>query len=455
MRKILAFLLSLIIAYTPALLFAADIDFNNRYQTGPWKIDTSKGVNPYNTGGSGQTDYLNTSKYNVQAQRQVTKNGTSSTQKASVTVTTSKEELKTTIANRAKNLGKYAKNLGKASVPALVGSAALTGILEGIGWIMDEGGQIQLPTTPEQQQQYDLEQEKYTSPHMYKIAQSMGSFPNEFYSPKAACIGYAAKQSAGGASVVYISNTNSACTLLWTRSDGTTSYVGGTVAYLKPNPDYNPTYQPQPMPVTIANPQQIGQAVAEALESNNPALADAIAKAVKDAFVESPLDTDPDTKEKIAPLPKKTTDALDAVADPQLEPEDTSLPLPPEGTPDNSVIEKPQIGEDGSLPDSCDWFNFLCKWTEWTKEEPDLDKDTKLEIEEKEFDTSIFSKSRFGVPDQCPAPVEHTLEVTGITTSFSFDLSPLCDVLSFAKPALIACSYLYAAYIVIGAARNG
>ena len=107
------------------------------------------------------------------------------------------------------------------------------------------------------------------------------------------------------------------------------------------------------------------------------------------------------------------------------------------------------------MPDSCDWFNFLCKWTEWTKEEPDLDKDTKLEIEEKEFDTSIFSKTRFGVPDQCPAPVEHTLEVTGITTSFSFDLSPLCDVLSFAKPALIACSYLYAAYIVIGAARNG
>jgi hypothetical protein len=59
------------------------------------------------------------------------------------------------------------------------------------------------------------------------------------------------------------------------------------------------------------------------------------------------------------------------------------------------------------------------------------------------------------VSRQCPAPIEHTIELSGISTSFSFDLKPLCDVLEMARPALVGCSYLYAAYIVIGAVRNG
>lgn len=450
MRKILAFLLSLIIAYTPALLFAADIDFNNRYQKGSWKIDTSKGVNPYNTGGSGQTDYLNTTKYNVQAQRELTKNGTSSIQKASVTVTTSKEELKTTIANRAKNLSKYTKGLGKATVGGFLGSAALTGLIQGIGWVMDEGGQVQKRNT-------ELDFETAVKPyHKYYYKDHTGS---SFGTAGAAC-----QASARKLTRVYeshedttlpddISSVNISCFGKLSSSGPSGALIASPVKYR--NPSYDPIVVPSVPPTVAVSDSELETALKNALESNNPALAAAIAQAVKDAFAESPLDTDPDTKEKIAPLPKKTTDALDTVADPQLEPEVAPVPLPPEGTPDNSIIENPQIGEDGSLPDSCDWFNFLCKWTEWTKEEPDLDNDTKLEVEEKEFDTSIFSKSRFGVPDQCPAPVEHTLEITGITTSFSFDLSPLCDVLSFAKPALIACSYLYAAYIVIGAARNG
>ncbi|MDC5619107.1 virulence factor TspB C-terminal domain-related protein, partial [Acinetobacter baumannii] len=34
-------------------------------------------------------------------------------------------------------------------------------------------------------------------------------------------------------------------------------------------------------------------------------------------------------------------------------------------------------------------------------------------------------------------------------------LQPVCSILELAKPALIACSYIYAAYIVIGAAKGG
>lgn len=95
-------------------------------------------------------------------------------------------------------------------------------------------------------------------------------------------------------------------------------------------------------------------------------------------------------------------------------------------------------------------------WLDWTKEEPEQDTDTQVEVQQpEEFDTSIFTKDRFQVSRQCPVPEQHTITLTGVSVSFTFDLTPLCTVLEMARPALVACSYLYAAYIVIGAARNG
>lgn len=111
--------------------------------------------------------------------------------------------------------------------------------------------------------------------------------------------------------------------------------------------------------------------------------------------------------------------------------------------------------EETKLPEVCDYFEFLCDWTKWTKEKPDKDQDHEIDIEEKDFDFNIFSKNRFSVSRECPAPIEHSLTLSGITTSFSFSLTPICDVFVMARPALVACSYLYAAYIVIGASRNG
>lgn len=92
---------------------------------------------------------------------------------------------------------------------------------------------------------------------------------------------------------------------------------------------------------------------------------------------------------------------------------------------------------------------------EWFKKEPESNSE-QIDIETPTpFDNSIFTKDRFQVSRQCPAPQTHSMTITGQTVSFSFDLTPLCNVLEMARPALVACSYLYAAYIVIGASRNG
>lgn len=116
----------------------------------------------------------------------------------------------------------------------------------------------------------------------------------------------------------------------------------------------------------------------------------------------------------------------------------------------------PETGEKSfSLPAFCNWATAVCDYFEWAKQEPELEKE-EIEIQEpKEFDNSVFTKDRFQVSRQCPAPEQHTITLSGVSVSFSFDMTPLCTVLEMARPALVACSYLYAAYIVIGAARNG
>lgn len=94
---------------------------------------------------------------------------------------------------------------------------------------------------------------------------------------------------------------------------------------------------------------------------------------------------------------------------------------------------------------------------EWFQKEPDKDNsDNDVPVKTPEaFDNSVFSKDRFAVSRQCPIPEQHTITLSGVSVNFSFDMTPLCEVLILARPALVACSYLYAAYIVIGAARNG
>lgn len=128
-----------------------------------------------------------------------------------------------------------------------------------------------------------------------------------------------------------------------------------------------------------------------------------------------------------------------------------------------------------NFPEFCGWAPTVCqaaqaainfpstfiekfqKWDDWINREtkPYTADETKIDTEDKRtFDFSVFNENRFNVDDQCPAPEPHTFTLAGQTVSFSFDLMPVCSILEMAKPALIAASYIYAAYIVIGASRG-
>ncbi|WP_180190567.1 virulence factor TspB C-terminal domain-related protein [Acinetobacter sp. YH01009] len=493
MKKIIAFLLSVIIAYTPTLIFAGiddpNYDWNKHVDTGPWKHNK---VTPYNTAGSTQPDYFNSSKYNVNSSRDVTSNGSKYKQTVNVAVEASKAEKAATIANRAKNYAEYLKKFGKASLPSMVGSAAIYGLFEGIDYVMDpENNTIQKPNPA-------LLELPYNHPSVPTIFITSGHSTTRSSSPSGSCSLYNQNFINAGSearykfvSVPQVGNTYGKC--VNTKKETIYSIVTGSA-----NPAYDPSIESDPSHI-IASPQDIEEAIKKALEENNAAQAAAIAEAIKDAFSESDLDTNPNTGAKDNPIADKTKKALDEKgaaelkedADPtvcvprpgDLEGQCTNMPkseadqiptlecvnnpivsanscvyqVDPNAPTKPGTIEKPGVNpETGELPEACVWFDVHCKWLEWTQEEPDQDNtDTEVEEKDRDFDFDIFKKDRFTVSRQCPAPVEHTIELSGISTSFSFDLKPLCDVLEMARPALVGCSYLYAAYIVIGAARNG
>ena len=160
-----------------------------------------------------------------------------------------------------------------------VGLAAFQGLVEGIGWVMDEGGKVTKLPTPEEQQQYDEQNAKYTSPYTYEeyilggriIAYSLASFCSQYAGPSG--------------TVVNIYPQSNSCT--WRSSNNPN--LQAAVAQVFTNPDYDPSYTPSEPPAPVATDAEIENALKNALESNNPALAAAIAEAIEDAYAYDPI----------------------------------------------------------------------------------------------------------------------------------------------------------------------
>ncbi|MBU3082324.1 hypothetical protein NRA69_16845 [Acinetobacter baumannii] len=159
-----------------------------------------------------------------------------------------------------------------------------------------------------------------------------------------------------------------------------------------------------------------------------------------------------------------TSNTAQGQAVPQVNPDDPTAPKAP---PTDITI---------NFPVFCEWAPTVCqaanaainfpklflekfqKWDDWINREtkPYTADETKIDTEDKRtFDFSVFNTNRFSVDDKCPTPEPQTITVLNVTTSFTLSLQPVCSILELAKPALIACSYIYAAYIVIGAAKGG
>ncbi|ETR94801.1 virulence factor TspB C-terminal domain-related protein [Acinetobacter lactucae] len=249
-------------------------------------------------------------------------------------------------------------------------------------------------------------------------------------------------------------------------SSSTTSYDGNSGVVRVNNPAYDPNAQPNReekyLPYDAVASQIISDAIAEKAEGK--------------AFVSSVADTALEDEERqIVPAMQITQQLNNSQSIP------TSNTSTGEATKDQTDPNTGETTKDVTdlkleFPEFCGWAPTVCqaaqaaiefpktflekftKWDDWINRETKAYTydETKLDTEDKRnFDFSIFNTNRFSVDDKCPTPEPQTITVLGVTTSFSLSLQPVCSVLELAKPALVACSYIYAAYIVIGAAKGG
>ena len=460
MKKIILMMLCVFFSHAYAGIDDPNYSFSDRYDK---KITVdplmNKKVNPYNNGSSSQSDYINTGKYSASANRSVTVDGSKRTQNIKAGVTASRAELAKTIGDRLKNMGKLTKGLGKATVGGFLGSAALTGLLEGVGWVMDEGGKV--TRTPDTPVNADSSLNKCW---MGSGGQGCYSTP-EFAAQYTSCLGQKA-------TVYYNSGTMAYATC----ENGDLANV-----FSRDNPNYKPN-SPPPEPTELT-PQELEKALEKALSKNNDALAKAIGQAVKDAFQDSKLD------EGIAnPLPKRADDELKKEADKALQEElDPKVCVPRAGDldgqctnmskseadaqPELKCIRQPAISdmycvyvedpdappktstdnpnkvdpETGELPDACVWFDVHCKWLEWTKED-NLDDDTELDIKVPEKDNSN-TEIRFS--GMCPADKSISL---GSPFNFEYKITyePYCMVAEKIKAVVIAAGLWISVLIIAG-----
>lgn len=105
-----------------------------------------------------------------------------------------------------------------------------------------------------------------------------------------------------------------------------------------------------------------------------------------------------------------------------------------------SKVEIPTV----EIPTDCDFHPTLCKWLDWTKEEPtepDLDLKPLLQTTNIEMKSFVFSASDAG----CPAPIALDLSFLG---SREVSYQPLCDLASTMKPLYLALMAFLSALLI-------
>ena len=389
-----------------------------------------------------------------------------------------------TLVDRLAKAKDYAKHAGKASIPSFLGGAAVQALVDGVGWVIDEGGKVTKAPDPNAP-----ENTKYSSNFIYysdratayslsdygrtvfaqTVAENSG-FSDSVFSSSTKHPNYACN---------YVGNYNCVVSVNYMRNG--TSYTQNYTLSIKSNPDYKSDHVPEATEVT---PEQIESALKNALESNNPALAAAIAEAIKAAYsYDSSEGQDNSTNTAVIGTANDMNEAVDRAFD---NPTTNATTDKPSGyykitdgektiegyvtTPDTSsktetetkttTTTDPVTGNQtttgtstGSLqlPAFCSWAAIVCDWINWTKEEPQ-EPELKPVFEEISVPYTPFSIAKFNA--QCPPDENLSLNLMGQEMSFVFPMKPFCDFFSGIKPFVIALASFWAVKLIGNASFN-
>ncbi|KDM51469.1 hypothetical protein [Acinetobacter nosocomialis] len=369
----------------------------------------------------------------------------------------------------------YARNPGVQ----MIGVYAVTQLIEGIGWVMDEGSKSYVKYKPTNQSCQNI-----------VYAQNGGKANTTSCTVRDSClleVAYLNKVSPSGKYAFKSSSENPKdCTFTWV--DGSNAVrTGHSSISIDKNPNYDPNAQKTKIPLTpellgaamlgegyddpvdpttynpIANRGQMDQSVANAYEHDPTGVGDDLAKEMDDKIKNAPptLDGQPapfgDPRYKTPPTTDKPNKNDRAWGDDGAAADGKAEPIKdPDGNPTGGQSIS------FTFPVFCEWAFTVCKWyddwkktDEWMKDKPEL-KDEKLEVENEDIqtyhrqDSVVFGKT-------CPFNPERVSIPMGLIGSIDFDkdLTFFCTYGEQAAPYIQGLGYLGSLIFLMLGLRNG
>ena len=348
---------------------------------------------------------------------------------------------------------------GRGTAAGLAAGAIVQGIVDGVGWVIDEGGKVNKKPVQDN-----------TNPHLENCYQWNGN-----------CV-------ASMAEAVTISRAYSVENY---PSYNITSHkvVGGTVYFYDKdgrtvdlytwgygkNPNYNPSAQ---LPTnTVVSEEEKERVLKDLL--NDPKYADLAADMIGNTYSMGPDNPEPDPN-VVNDLKNKQKDVLksdnpkgdgktrtDPKIDTGTQGQADTTPKPDTGTGSNpdtgtGTTPSPNPGSNtGSttnfeLPAFCNYAAKLCDWLDWTQEDKELEEAEKEEPEE--LDLGTIDKNRFRANGQCPAPIQVNESVRALGKSVDFDLTiewtQICNVAEDTSPLVLLISTITGLLILVGGGRS-
>lgn len=382
------------------------------------------------------------------------------------------------------------------SPAGVVGVAAVTSLLNGIGWVMEEGTYVKkIPIDESEQPDPNFEYLSSRTNKRYDTADQLGraDFPLIY--------------GAGWVySKTYVNPNNTVVVQATYTSTGRVdnTQIGYKVPRTKPTPE--PTTKTVPLTGALLGAAMLGEGYKDPdPKFDNDRVNTGAWNGVEDAYKEDPSGLGNelnDSLEDKAERAKPTPDNKPApIGDPRYDKEPTSdhdndrswEEDGNEGKTENTEKTDPETGDKTSegkftLPKFCDWAFTVCEWYEdwqesdkklhdhldetsrhqsdeksfwssvrswfdWTKQDPEQPPVEPYEIQN-EDDSQLLDQMQsvsFNSASYCPADVQIPVNFSGLgSTSLTLSYAPLCQIATQIKPVVIMMGWILSAYIVTG-----
>ncbi len=352
---------------------------------------------------------------------------------------------------------------GRGTAAGLAAGAIVQGIVDGVGWIIDEGGKV---TKKDEGSVICADNSCDSFEYVWFL-----NYKSEYYSVPSlsACIKALGDENWWGKTL-----------FKYTSPDKGICYGSDTDRVLSEfNKVKNPNYSSSAPPPerTVVSEAEKEQVLKDLL--NNPKYADLAAQMIGNTYSVGPDNPEPDPN-VVNDLKNKQKDVLksdnpkgdgktrtDPKIDTGTQGQADTTPKPDTGTgtnPDTGTGTTPSPNpspNNGSsttfeLPAFCNYAAKLCDWLDWTQEDKELEEAEKEEPEE--LDLGTIDKNRFSANGQCPAPIEINESVRSLGKSVDFDLTiewtQICNVAEDTSPLVLLISTITGLLILVGGGRS-